>query len=68
MFETNILVAGIIFGSIWTGYFIYWKKDQRFIFLLSWIVLMIFPYFIVNIYYMIAIWTFFLILPFIIKA
>jgi len=67
MFDTNLLLVWLIFSSIWMWYFIYWKKDQNYIFSVSWLILMIYPYFIENIYYSIWIWIIFLLLPFIIK-
>jgi hypothetical protein len=67
MFDTNILMAWIIFGSIWMWFFIYWKKQQKIIPLLSWISLMIYPYFFSNIYYLIWIGIILTIIPFIIK-
>lgn len=67
MFDTNILMAWIIFGSIWMWFFIYWKKQQKIIPLLSWILLMIYPYFFSNIYYLIWIGIILTIIPFIIK-
>ena len=67
MFETNILISWIIFGSIWMWYFIYWKKARKLLPLISWLILMIYPYFITNIYYSIFIWIFFLIIPYFIR-
>lgn len=67
MFNTNLLIIWLLFSSIGMWYFIYWKKDQNYIALTSWIILMIFPYFITNIYYLIILWIIFLIIPFIIK-
>jgi len=67
MFDTNTLMIWIIFGSIWMWFFIYWKKDKKIIPLLSWILLMIYPYFFSNIYYLIWIGIILTIIPFIIK-
>ncbi len=67
MFDTNLLIVWLLFSSIWMGYFIYWKKDQNYIILISWLILMIYPYFITNIYISITIWFIFLVIPFIIK-
>lgn len=39
------LLWGLLFGSIGMGYFVYGKKQQRGIALLSGIALMVFPYF-----------------------
>ncbi len=67
MFDTNLLLIWLLFSSVGMWYFIYWKKDQNYIALTSWIILMVFPYFITNIYYLIILWVIFLIIPFIIK-
>jgi len=67
MFDTNVLMAWILFGSIGMWFFIYWKKSQKIIPLLSWILLMVYPYFFSNIYYLIWIGILLTIIPFIIK-
>ncbi len=67
MFDTNTLYTSLIFSSIWMGYFIYGKKAPNLIALFSWIILMIYPYFINNIYYSIIIWIILILIPFIIK-
>jgi hypothetical protein len=58
---------GVFFGSIGLGYFIYGKKQKAIIPLLSGIGLMLFPYFISNVFIFIIIGGVFVILPFIIK-
>jgi len=67
MFDTSILMSSLIFGSIGMWYFIYWKKDNKVIPLLSGIILMIYPYFITNIYYSVWLWIFLMIIPFFIR-
>jgi hypothetical protein len=67
MFDTNIMLSSIIFGSIGMWYFIYWKKDHKIVALISGIILMIYPYFVTNIYYSIIIWIILMILPFYLK-
>jgi hypothetical protein len=42
------LLWGVVFGSVGLAYFIYGKKQQRFVPLLCGIALMAFPYFISN--------------------
>ena len=51
--NTSTLIWGVIFGSIGLGFFVYGKKQKSVIPLLSGIGLMIFPYFISNIYILI---------------
>ena len=42
------LLWGVVFGSIGLAYYVYGKKQQRFVPLLCGIALMAFPYFISN--------------------
>ena len=42
------LLGGVVFGSVGLAYFVYGKKQQRFVPLLCGIALMAFPYFISN--------------------
>ena len=53
MNNISILIWGIIFGSIGLAFFVYDKKQKSIIPMLSGIGLMVFPYFISNIYIMI---------------
>ena len=50
MNSTSTLIWGVIFGSIGLGYFVYGKKQKAVIPLFCGIGLMVFPYFISNIY------------------
>jgi len=68
MFDTSILMSSMIFGSIGMGYFIYGKKDNKYIAMLSGIILMIYPYFVTNIYYSLLIGIIFMIIPFFIRS
>jgi hypothetical protein len=53
MNSISTLIWGIIFGSIGLGFFVYGRKQKAVIPTLSGIGLMVFPYFISNIYIMI---------------
>ena len=53
MIDISTLMWGIIFGSIGLGFFVYGKKQKAIVPILSGIGLMVFPYFISNIYIMI---------------
>ncbi|MDA8128874.1 MAG: hypothetical protein M0Z73_09290 [Betaproteobacteria bacterium] len=44
--STSSLLWGLLFGSIGLGFFLYGKKQQAFVPLLSGLALMIFPYFV----------------------
>lgn len=68
MFDTNVLLVWLLLSSIWLWYFTYWKKAWSFMSILSGSVLMIFPYFVTNMYYLVWIWLLCVVLPFIIKV
>ena len=53
MNNVSTLMWGIVFGSIGLGFFVYGKKQKAIIPILSGMGLMVFPYFISNIYIMI---------------
>jgi hypothetical protein len=53
MNSISTLIWGVIFGSIGLGFFVYGKKQSAIVPILSGIGLMVFPYFISNIYIMI---------------
>jgi len=50
MDSTSTLMWGVIFGSIGLGFFVYGKKQKAVIPLFCGIGLMVFPYFISNMY------------------
>ena len=58
MFElgsTAVLMWGMLFGSIGTGYFIYGKKQRAVVPLCVGVVLCVFPYFIANVYVLVLV-------------
>lgn len=61
------MLWGVLFGSIGVGFFMYGKKQQAAIPLISGIVLMIFPYFVSNVALLVIIGVIFTALPFLIK-
>lgn len=61
------LMLSFFFGCIGMGYFAYGKKLPNFIFIISGIILMIFPYFVTNVFAVIGTGVLFMVLPFIIK-
>jgi hypothetical protein len=65
--NVSILIWGLIFGSIGLGFFVYGKKQKAVIPLLSGMGLMVFPYFISNLYIMILSGIILVALPFFIK-
>ena len=61
------LLWGIVFGSAGLALFTYGKKQKTFIPLICGIILMVFPYFIVNTILLVAIGIALCALPFILK-
>ena len=62
------IVAIIFFSIIGFGYFLYGKKSANYIFLICGIILMVFPYFISNLTYLIIIGVVVSLIPLIIKT
>ena len=67
METTSTLFLGVLFGSIGLGFFVYGKKQKAVIPLISGIGLMVFPYFISNIYILIISGIALIVLPYFIK-
>jgi hypothetical protein len=65
--NVSILIWGLIFGSIGLGFFVYGKKQKAVIPLLSGMGLMVFPYFISNLYIMILSGIILVALPYFIR-
>jgi hypothetical protein len=65
--NTSTLFWGIIFGSIGLAFFVYGKKQKAVIPLFSGIALMVVPYFISNIYFLVLSGIVLTALPFILK-
>jgi hypothetical protein len=67
MDSTSILIWGVIFGSIGLGFFVYGKKQKAVVPLCCGIVLMVFPYFISNMYILVLSGVVLVALPFLVK-
>ena len=67
MNSTSTLMWGMIFGSIGLGFFVYGKKQKSLIPLFSGIGLIVFPYFISNIYILLISGFVLIAIPFFIK-
>jgi len=65
--NASTLMWGVIFGSIGLGFFVYGKKQKVIIPFISGIGLMVCPYFISNVYYLVITGIVFTALPFIVK-
>jgi len=61
------LVWGLIFGSIGIGYFMYGRKQRAAVPLLIGISLMIFPYFISNIYMLVILGSILVAVPYFVR-
>jgi hypothetical protein len=61
------LLFGMIFGSIGFGYFVYGKKQQKFIPMAAGVGLCSYPYFVSNVYLMIGIGVILTVLPWLIR-
>ncbi|MDM1246400.1 amino acid transport protein [Acinetobacter sichuanensis] len=65
--NTTVLLLGVVFSSIGLGYFIFGKKQKNMVVLVSGIILMLYPYFIENIFFMLIIGVALIFLPKFIK-
>ena len=65
--NTTVLLLGVVFSSIGLGYFIFGKKQENMVVLVSGIILMLYPYFIENIFFMLIIGVALIFLPKFIK-
>lgn len=67
MFSSGNLIASFIISTIGFSYFIYGKKQGHTMALISGLLLMLYPYFVYDIRYMIAIGMLFCIIPFFVR-
>jgi hypothetical protein len=71
MFESAsmaTLLWGLLFGSIGFGFFIYGKKQKALVPLITGIMLCVVPYFIANVYVLVAVGVVLVAIPFIVRA
>ncbi len=64
---TSLLIWGMLFGAIGLGYFIYGKKQKAVVPLFVGVTLFIFPYFITNIYLLVAVGAGLVVLPYFVR-
>ena len=64
---TSSLIWGVLFGAIGLGYFTYGKKQKAVVPLFVGIALFVFPYFITNIYLLVATGVGLSVLPYFIR-
>jgi hypothetical protein len=67
MDNPSTLIWGVIFGSIGLGFFVYGKKQKAVVPLFCGVGLMVFPYFISNMYILVLSGVVLTALPFIIR-
>ncbi|BCG64048.1 MAG: hypothetical protein methR_P1814 [Methyloprofundus sp.] len=67
MEDTSLLIWGVLFGAIGLGYFTYGRKQRAVAPLFVGIALLVFPYFITNIYLLVATGVCLAVLPYFIK-
>lgn len=60
----NTLFLSMLWGAFGTGFFIYGKKQSRFMFAICGIVLCVFPFFVESALYSLIIGVIFIVLPF----
>ncbi len=53
--DTATLIWGIVFGALGFGYFIYGRRQKAVVPLVTGIALMVFPYFIANVYLLVIV-------------
>ncbi len=66
--NSNTIILGFIFGCIGMGYFVYGKKQARWVALFAGVGLCAFPYVITNIWAVLLTGVVLMALPFIFKA
>ena len=63
-----MFIVSLVFGMIWMWYLAYWKKDNNVFFILTWILLIIYPYLISTTSTWYIIWIVLTILPWFIRS
>lgn len=71
MFElgsTAVLMWGLLFGAIGTGFFIYGRKQKAIVPLCVGIALCVFPYFIANVYALVLVGVVLMAIPYFVRV
>ncbi len=71
MFElgsTAVLMWGLLFGAIGTGFFIYGRKQKALVPLCVGIALCVFPYFVANVYALVLIGAVLMAIPYFVRG
>ena len=64
---TSLLIWGMVFGAIGLGFFTYGKKQKAIVPLVSGIALIVFPYFIANVYMFVIVGVLLVVLPYFVR-
>ena len=67
MESTSLLLWGVLFGGFGIGFFSYGKKQKAIVPLLTGITLLIFPYFMSNVYILVITGTALIALPYFVR-
>ncbi len=67
MGDSSLLIWGLLFSSLGLGFFLYGKKQKTIIPLLAGIALLVFPFFVTNIYVLVVTGSILVALPFFVK-
>jgi hypothetical protein len=65
--DTSSLLWGLLFGSIGLGFLIYGRKQRAVVPLLSGLALMIFPYFVSNIFLLVTVGIVLIAIPYFVR-
>ena len=65
--DTTLLAWGFLFSAIGLAFFMYGKKQKALVPLASGLVLMLFPYFVSNVYLMVAVGAALIAIPYFIR-
>ncbi len=63
----SMLLWGLLFGSIGVGYFIYGRRQEKIIPRYCGIALMVYPYFVPNVYWLVGVGLALLALPYFLR-
>ena len=67
MFNTSLIVWGMLFGIIGFAYFTYGRKQAAVMPLVVGIALMVFPYFVPNVYLLVIVGIVLMVLPYFVQ-
>jgi hypothetical protein len=65
--DTSSLLWGLLFGSIGLGFLIYGRKQRAVVPLLSGLALMVFPYFVSNIFLLVTVGIVLIAIPYFVR-